>query len=179
MVKDIAPGTSGSSSSFYANTRFKGMLYFAANDGVHGTELWRTDGTHAGTKLVADAWHGAHESDPYLPFPAGGSLFFIARDATHGYELWVSNGSSASTHLVKDLTPGSRFLLDHPLLRGAAAAIGSQVIFVASVGNHGYELWTSKGTAASTEILEEIGPGSSSADVQSVIRVGDKVFFRG
>ena len=141
-----------------------------------GTELWRTDGTPAGTKLVADAWHGAHESDPYLPFPAGGHSSSLPGTPRTGTSCGFQTDSSAGTHLVKDLTPGfaSSSIILFP---GAAAAIGSQVIFIANVGSHGYKLWTSKGTAASTTILKEIGPGSSSTDVQSVTPVGNRVFF--
>ena len=78
--------------------------------------------------------------------------------------------------MVKDLTPGlaSTTVILFP---GASAAIGSQVIFIADVGNHGYELWRSRGTAPTTRLLKEIGPGSSSGDVQSVVAVGNRVFF--
>jgi ELWxxDGT repeat protein len=38
---------------------FNGALYFQAGDGTHGRELWRTDGTTAGTALVKDINPGA------------------------------------------------------------------------------------------------------------------------
>ena len=38
-------------------------VLFAADDGVHGRELWRTDGTAAGTAMVADLAPGPTGSD--------------------------------------------------------------------------------------------------------------------
>src|SRR5262245_14321839 len=62
LVRDIHPGPGGSFPGS-VNTRFgaarflvdlNGTLLFRADDGVTGTELWRTDGTEAGTVLVKD-----------------------------------------------------------------------------------------------------------------------------
>ncbi|HEX3128903.1 MAG TPA: ELWxxDGT repeat protein [Thermoanaerobaculia bacterium] len=39
-------------------------LYFAFDDGIHGTELWRTDGTAGGTRMVKDICPGACSSSP-------------------------------------------------------------------------------------------------------------------
>ena len=35
-------------------------LYFKANDGDNGEELWKTDGTEEGTVLVKDIWNGSN-----------------------------------------------------------------------------------------------------------------------
>src|SRR5262249_32548119 len=57
MVKDITPGSSygyGPGSRPYDLTAVGGTLFFTADDGVHGHELWKSDGTEAGTSLVKD-----------------------------------------------------------------------------------------------------------------------------
>ena len=52
IVKDIYPGEGSSACNWWSLTAFKGMLYFCANDGIHGEELWRSDGTPGGTHMV-------------------------------------------------------------------------------------------------------------------------------
>ena len=102
-VKDIhtAPGPgSSSSSSPELFVEINGFVYFAARDGIHGDELWRTDGTELGTTLVKDLDPGPGSSIDEM-VAAGGTLFISAD------ELWKSDGTAAGTVLVKDIQPGS------------------------------------------------------------------------
>ena len=82
-------------------------LFFAANDGTQGTELWKSDGTAAGTVLVKDINPGSAGFTPRYLTNVNGTLFFSANDGTHGVELWKSDGTAAGTVLVKDIRPGS------------------------------------------------------------------------
>jgi ELWxxDGT repeat protein len=93
LVKDIAPGLRGSRiDSLTAAGAGGGKLYFAATDGEHGLELWQSDGTAAGTVLVADLRPGPISSGPeqlvLVGDAAGDKLFFTADDGVHGRELW-------------------------------------------------------------------------------------------
>jgi ELWxxDGT repeat protein len=81
-----------------------GHALFVADDGVHGTELWITDGTEAGTSLVKDIHLGSKGT--YLHHFASignGQAVFSADDGINGIELWVTDGSSLGTHLVKNI----------------------------------------------------------------------------
>jgi ELWxxDGT repeat protein len=69
-------------------TLFGGKVYFSATDGAHGSELWETDGTTAGTRLAADLVPGSTSSSPGKLIVVGGTMFFVATDSAHGNELW-------------------------------------------------------------------------------------------
>jgi ELWxxDGT repeat protein len=87
-----------------------GTLFFSATDGSHGTELWQTNGTSAGTALVADILPGS-ASSLFLPglTNVSGTLFFSADDGSHGQEVFKSNGTSTGTAMVKDINPGNKY----------------------------------------------------------------------
>src|SRR5439155_1444269 len=106
LVQDINPG-SGSSDPI-SLTNVNGTLFFAADDGIDGIELWKSDGTAAGTVLVKDINPGAASSLPFqIMTNVAGTLFLRADDGTNGIELWKSDGTAAGTVLVKDINPGA------------------------------------------------------------------------
>ncbi len=83
-------------------------LFFDAYSTVaNGYELYATDGTTPGTKLVRDINSGPASSNPFNLTKGNALLYFLADDGKHGMELWVSNGVKAGTHLVKNITPGT------------------------------------------------------------------------
>ena len=101
-------------------TEYKHRVYFSADDGVHGTELWVTDGTEDGTQLFADINPGALRSAPQSFKVAGGLLFFVTivpddRHFTVQTQLWVTDGTTEGTQMVFQ-EPGNNFgyAIDQP-----------------------------------------------------------------
>ena len=138
-------------------TRFHRELFFGADDNVHGDELWRSDGTASGTRMVRDICRGAFGSYLYAPARFHHSLFFAADDGAGSYQLWRSDGSRRGTKLVKAINApyGS-----YPGLHSGLEQAGGLLFFGAkrSVPD-GTELWRSNGTARGTKLVKEINPG--------------------
>lgn len=85
LVGDIPGGEFNAPTNFAA---MNGKLYFVANDGINGAELWMNDGTAAGTMMIADIASGSGSSNPSKLANVNGILFFAANDGVHGNELW-------------------------------------------------------------------------------------------
>lgn len=109
LLKDIIPPELATIATAYPGPLFEfgGLLYFGANDGVHGKELWRSDGTTTGTTLFHEINPTIGGSSPGNFTGRAGLFFFAANDGRQGRELWQSNGTTSGTRLVADLYPGA------------------------------------------------------------------------
>ncbi|MCH8921734.1 MAG: tandem-95 repeat protein, partial [Planctomycetes bacterium] len=174
MLADIFPGDSSSSPSEFVavDVNGDGVAFFVANDGAIGSELWKSDGTQAGTMLVKDI----REEDgvgsyPYNLTAVDGTLFFTVNDGVTGSELWKSDGSEAGTVLVKDIRDGDGVGW-HP---ANLTNVDGTLFFTADDGESGTELWKSDGTETGTVLVKDIQPGSSYP--ANLTAVGDTLFF--
>ncbi|HEV8239307.1 MAG TPA: ELWxxDGT repeat protein [Thermoanaerobaculia bacterium] len=132
QISTVAPAV-----GFYPSmASFDGRFYFAADDGAHGVELWRTDGTAAGTVLVRDIGAGAISGNPRYLVATHGRLYFTADESAAGSELWVSDGTSAGTYQVQDIAPDAASSDPREL-----TVVGDLLYFSADDGATGRELW--------------------------------------
>jgi ELWxxDGT repeat protein len=99
-----------------AFTAIAGGVIFVAETPALGDELWFSDGTAAGTRLVRDIRPGAIGSGIQQIAVLGGIAYFAADDGSYGMELWRSDGTQAGTRLVVDLHPGT------------APALGNEIV---------------------------------------------------
>ena len=82
-------------------------LFFVAESDAAGRELWTTDGTNAGTRLVRDIAPGsAHAEIAQIVRVDDDRIVFVAATGARGVELWTSDGTAAGTRRVTDIAPG-------------------------------------------------------------------------
>ncbi len=101
------------------------------------TELWKSDGTEAGTVRVKDIRAGANGSAPSSLTNAAGTLYFAAYNETFGNEVWTSDGTDAGTMLVEDIT-GNANSADPAEI----TSVGDRLFLTASNDVFGRELWS-------------------------------------
>lgn len=256
LVTPISPARVGTSLSDLVS--LGNVAVFAAQEDVHGTELWITDGTAAGTRVLRDIRPGVEGSWPWELKRSGNLVFFLADDGVLGRELWRTDGTAVGTFMIGELVPGpggvsglaqmvsvagglvfpfgnglwftdgSRGMLvqgvtlpatassfaplggrilfqvgadlwatDGPaagarlvrsfqglilLRRGrqaydAPVELAGRLLFLASDGVTGFELWTSDGTPAGTRLVVDIAPGALSSWAEPLFWEAGRAWF--
>ncbi len=159
LVRDIATGPTYSPGSYASQpVRFRGEAYFGADDGFLGYELWATNGTPRGTRLVADLCPGRCQGGPWVLTPSGDLLYFIAGNTTgsESFWLWRSDGTSGGTFPLIDLeidgfgSAGPVSFLA-PFQDGVVFIVHDRV-------RRAWSLWGSDGTRAGTRQIAPL-PG--------------------
>jgi ELWxxDGT repeat protein len=175
----------------YTPIIYKNKLYFFADDGVHGFELWSTDGTTAGTQLVQDINPGSGNSlnlrgdgglfgDGPLFTILGDDLYFVAYDNTNGFEIRKITNNSGVVELLKDIYPGNQDSRVNKLV-----PYNGMLYFGANDGVHGHELWSSGGTEATTSMLMDIchhplyTEPDGETQINNIIVHNNKLYFVG
>lgn len=161
-VADIYPTVNDGSYPLYFASHNNDILFSAVNS--DGRELWKTDGTTAGTVQIMDLNPGPSFSSPRGFKMMNGDLYFIATNGT-AILLWKTDGTTSGTQQIgtEDIQDGI-----YPY---------NSLLLFSSNGPNGYELWTSDGTASGTSELIDLNPGSNSSYPAGFTPLGTKVIF--
>ena len=167
MLKDINPGTE--SSQVDDLTVMGDAVYFSADStyrssdsNLHGYDLWRTDGTAAGTVVAAPFGVSPYELFPPQQLTAVGNTLFFTHNLGFVDSLYKTDGTPTGTVDVKDISASALF------------AMGNTLLFVDSDSG---AIWKSDGTTAGTVLVKDIWPNSLGDDVFGFTQVGNKVYF--
>lgn len=198
-VKDLNTSLQGSTSIQYNRApcvTAAGIGYFVANDGIHGPQLWRTDGTTNGTSMIKDVVPGGWNIAELVA--SGSKVYFTVENGNPGSDLLVSDGTAAGTFRLgsgsnlTDVNGTLFFARDKGLYKtdgtvkgtilvkafnqftptGAAINYGGILLFAG--GDSGPALWRSDGTANGTYLLQSFGTFDFA---WKFTRVGNKVYF--
>lgn len=177
LVKDINPYQNATATGTVGSTPINlttagDKLFFVANDGSSGAELWSSDGTSAGTNLVADintTPDGSASSNPSNLTVIGNTLYFTADNSFRGTELWKADltGATAPT-IVKDIRSGSNGSSPRNLVN-----LNGTLYFEAD-DSSGLALWKTDGTGANT-VKVETNPGYSQPGL--LVTAGSRLYF--
>ncbi|WP_462221311.1 hypothetical protein, partial [Ferruginibacter sp.] len=151
-------------------TPVNGILYFIVYDagGTGVDQLWRSDGTTAGTFMVFD--FGLNQYVASYLMVAGNNMYVMIVTPGTGNVLWKSDGTAAGTVPVKTIgTSGNN---NYPPF----AAMGSTLFFAGLDGN-GKELWKTDGTSGGTLLVADINAGAANSSPAGLTVLNNNLYF--
>jgi ELWxxDGT repeat protein len=152
-----------------------GIAYFAAEDADRDIELWRTDGTNAGTRRVKNIRASA-SSYPASLVAGTSRFYFVADDGFSGAEIWTSDGTEAGTVRLTEHGVGTsnvQLVVNPPSM----VTVGDRLYYYAGTTAYGPELWTTTGTRSSVALVRDLGPGKTGAGIKHLAAVGSSLMF--
>jgi ELWxxDGT repeat protein len=194
FLKDIYTGIGGS----YPNNFFKhnNQMFFYANNALYGKEIWKTDGTAAGTTLLKDMNPGTEWSyiDDIKPISFNGNFYTFLTTTNNGLTLSLikSDGTTANTSSIRDFSQLTYHSFGYRIDINSKLFIFNNELYFTIINCDNYlshlELWKTDGTAAGTILVKIISPDvvtvlsdlrglSSVLNVFSFFTKGSKFYF--
>jgi ELWxxDGT repeat protein len=177
LVGDLARHGGDFHAWISAVTPVSAGVVFSKNSVASGLELWVTDGTGKGTKLLKDIVPGSQGSFPEGLVRSGERAFFTTDTLESGRQVWVTDGTPAGTTQVSDHPFGNGIGVNRTL-----GGIASGAFFEAQVNAVLFtELWFTDGTPAGTRLLNPFDESGTErvgfAEPQAGQVAGDKLYF--
>ena len=163
MARDIYPGASSPLLSLLT-TCGPDVFFYARDNGASGLELWKSDGTAAGTLQVKEIHPGTSNASITEIVAVEDRIYFTANDGVHGEELWTSDGSPEGTVVAFDGVPGSSGSTPAELV-----FTGNRLFFSAYTPATGSELFS---MAEGRDLQISVESGPATIDPQGVIDFG-------
>lgn len=88
----------GGDSRRFSGAFYKGKLFFPAEKEGYGIELWQSDGTKEGTKMVEDYLKGPNGIRPYSLQVYEDKLLFVGESFEHGVGFYSYDGITVGKH---------------------------------------------------------------------------------
>lgn len=142
-----------------------GEIYFTSSTLSDDTMLWKSDGTTAGTVMIATLPISVWTYEPPLVY--GDKIIFSASGSSSDVEPWVTDGTAAGTFMLKNISGAGSF----PELFTPYHGL---VYFFASD-----QLWRTDGTVAGTVLAADFSPSTMAAFTTSMVVFNDKLIFDG
>ncbi len=172
LVYNINPGTASANlAASYINMAVAGgKLFFPANNGTNGPELYSWDGTNA-PMMVKDINPGAPGSSPTEVVMLGNKVYFSATDGTNGFELWEHDPTYGTTRMVADVYAGGPSSNPSNL-----TVYNGKLYFAANEPSVGNELFVYDPATETAKLVGDINTSGSSSP-QSMLTVAGRLYF--
>ncbi len=144
------------------------VAYFTHHHPDHGSEIWRTDGTAAGTRIFADVVPGSAGSSPFNLVPVGKDRVVFTTSSGASNTLWVTNGTRSGTFKLREVST-----------IGEMIGVGNVAYFTGPIGGgqFGGAIYKTDGTRTGTVQVTTLPPGQGGLFPKSLFAYGNKLLF--
>ena len=161
-----------------------GVLYFVVDKASGSAELWKSDGTTAGTSLLTDLILSPSKEDLVSMHVLNGECFVHLavldfEDQPVSVRLWKSNGTVGGTVQLHAGGMASAIDLDEVNYeyQNGASVLNNELYFLGVDSNHGYEIWKTDGTVAGTQLAVDLNIGKASSYPSQFVRYNDEIIL--